>query len=209
MQTDLLRPFNTLDYTLLQPGDILLVANPTDMPVIRYCLFWSHVGIVSPRGDVIDAVREPRGEATADQTWHQVQHAPLLAYQRAYDILAVRPRLPASGRQAAALYAESQIGLPYAPNIIRIVFGRYDTAVCSCASLMWQAYKKQGLDLAPTPAWFGLNVVPLLLARDPQVEVIGHGTRYLIVPASERRLRLERWWFRHAVGAEILVHGVS
>jgi uncharacterized protein YycO len=200
---DTVLPFNTLDNSILEPGDILLVANPTDMPLIRYLIFWSHVGLVSTRGGVVDAVREPRGEATDEQAWFQVQHAPLLSYQLAYDILALRPRLPAAERRAAALYAESQIGLPYAPNLWRILFGRRDTTVCSCASLVWQAYKKQGLDLAPVPAWCSLNVLPLWLARDPQVEIIGRGTRYATIPAHMRRLRVQRWWFRRVVGGGV------
>lgn len=108
MTIDLIRPYNTLDYDILEPGDILLVANPTDMPLIRYLIFWSHVGVVSTRGTVIDAVREPRGEHQESQRWYQVQEAPLQSYRLAYDILAVRPRLPQQARHQAALYAESK-----------------------------------------------------------------------------------------------------
>lgn len=191
---------NTLDVSLLQPGDILMVANPTDMPLIRYAIFWSHVGIVSARGTVIDAVREPRGEGQDRQTWFQVQEAPLSAYLLAYDILAVRPRLPAEARLAAARYAASKLGAPYAPTVQRILLGRRDTAAYSCASLMWQAYQEQGLDLAPAPALCrNLNVMPLWLARDPQVEAVASGTRY--VHLSSRRSSAQRWWFRRVLCA--------
>ena len=199
-----LLPHNTLDVSLLQPGDILLEANPTDMPVLRYTIFWSHVGIVGTRGGVIDAVREPRGEGQAAQAWFQVQEAPLSSYLLAYDILAVRPRLPAEARLAAAQFAESKLGAPYAPSVRRIVVGRRDAGAYSCASLMWQAYQRQGLDLAPAPAWCpNLNVIPLWLARDPQVEIIARGTRYAVIPPRLRRLRAERWWVSRVVGARL------
>jgi len=205
----LVRDFNTLDYSLLEPGDILMLANPTDMPVIRFLVFWSHVGIVATQGDVIDAVREPRGEYTEDVPWYCVRRSPIKLYRAGYDILAVRPRLPAAARMAAALHAERHVGAPYAANVWRVFFGRRDTAGYSCAALMWQAYDKQGLNLAPAPAWCEYNVVPLFLARDPHVDVIARGTRYRPIPPSCRRLRLERRWFHHVLGADIFVDGVA
>lgn len=204
MATDHVRDSNSLDYSILEPGDILLVANPTDMPVLRYLIFWSHVGIVSTQGDVIDAVREPRGDYDAGALWRQVRRSPLSFYRLCYDILAVRPRLPAAARYAAALYAESKVGAPYAANMRMILFGRRDERGYSCASLMWQAYKLQGLDLAPVPAGCGLNVLPLLLARDAQVEVVGRGTRYGPIGRAEWARRAERWWVRRVVGTGIV-----
>ncbi len=205
----LVRDCNTLDYSLLEPGDILMLANPTDMPVIRFVVFWSHVGIVTVQGDVIDAVREPRGEYTEDIEWHCVRRSPLKLYRAGYDILAVRPCLPRQARVEAARYAERYVGAPYAASAWRVVFGRRDTKGYSCASLMWQAYEKQGLNLAPAPAWCEYNVVPLFLARDPHVDVIARGTRYRPIPPSCRRLRLERRWFRYVLGADILLDGVA
>ncbi len=205
MVSDSVRDTNSLDYSALAPGDILLVANPTDMRIMRYLIFWSHAGIVSTQGDVIDAVREPRGDYDDSAVWYQVRRSPLSFYQKCYDILAVRPRLPQAARHAAALYAESKVGAPYAANMRMILFGRREERGYSCASLMWQVYKKQGLDLAPVPAWGGLNVLPLILAHDAQVEVVGRGTRYGLIEPSERRLWLERWWIRRVLGAEIMV----
>jgi uncharacterized protein YycO len=200
-----IRDQNTLDCTILEPGDILMVANPTDVPIIRYLIFWSHVGIVGlDSTQVIDAVREPRGEWTGEPAWYQVRRGPVSSYLLSYDILAIRPRLAAVARSAAAEYAESKVGLPYAPTVRRILYGRRDTSAYSCASLMWQAYERQGLDLAPIAASSGLNVVPLVLARSPHVDVIGRGTRYGSMRAQARRLRAQRWWFRHALGADIV-----
>jgi uncharacterized protein YycO len=204
----LIRDRATLDTSILEPGDILMVANPTDRPAIRYLVFWSHVGIIGSSGvDVIDAVREPRGEWHGEPNWFHVQRGPLSSYLLSYDILAVRPRLPAAARRAAADYAEGKVGAPYADSLRSILFGRRDTSGYSCASLMWQAYKKQGLNLAPAPSWFEYAVIPLALSRDPQVEVIGRGTRYRLIPVTCRRLRLERRWFRYVLGADILVDG--
>lgn len=208
MAEPLLRAQNTLDCTLLEPGDILVVANPTDIGLMRLLLFWSHVGIVSTDTSlVIDAVREPRGEWSGEPRWRQVQAGPLASYLLSYDVLAVRPKLPAAARRAAALYAESKVGTPYAASVARILLGRRDTSAYSCASLMWQAYQRQGLDLAPVPAWCSLTVVPLFLARDPRIEVIGRGTRYRLLGPSQRRLTLERLWYRRVLGADILVSG--
>ena len=73
--SDFVRPENTLDIAVLEAGDILMVANPTDMTLIRYAVFWSHVGLVTERGDVIDAVREPRGEYGDQTEFYQVHRS--------------------------------------------------------------------------------------------------------------------------------------
>lgn len=196
-----LLPANPLDLSMLEPGDILLVANPTDMPAIRWTLFWSHVGLYSTQGDVIDAVREPRGEYAGEDVWFQVRRSSLASYEASHDLLALRPPLVTPARRAAALFAESKVGAPYAANVGRILWGRGDSRGYSCASLAWEAYNEQGLDLAPVPAWCRLNVVPLLLARDRRLQVVGRGTRYAEL---DRRTRLARWWLTHILHAGVL-----
>jgi uncharacterized protein YycO len=205
--SDLLRAENTLDYALLRPGDIVLVANPTDMPIIRYTVFWSHVGLVTEQGDVIDAVRERRGEYLPDAAWFQVRRSPFDSYRKSYDVLALRPRCPAETRLAAVRYAETKVGAPYASSVPRILFGRKDESSYSCASLMWQAYARQGVELFSVPSWLSLNVAPLALDRNRALAVVGCGTRYLPLPREQRRLRVERWWFRRVVGANIRAGG--
>lgn len=209
----LLRDFNTLDYSLLEPGDILSVANPTDVGLMRYLVFWSHVGVVSAHGDVIDAVREPRGEYVGDDTFFQVHRSPFDSYRLSYDVLALRPKLPAAARREAALYAESKLGTPYSPTVLHILFGRRDTKGYSCASLLWQAYRQQGLDLGRLrltrliDPLLAVAVIPLALSHDPQVEIIDLGTRYRPIPEGARRLRWQRRWFKRVLGAHILVDG--
>jgi uncharacterized protein YycO len=198
-------PLNDLDYSLLQPGDILLVANPTDRWWIRYPVFWSHIGIVTERG-VVDAARDPRGDAANSRpSWYSVEAVPYYGYQVAYDIIALRVKCPPEVRLAAARYADSKIGFPYSSTYRQVAFSRRDTSHYSCASLMWQAYKTQGIDLAPTPGDIEIAVLPAALAHSREVEVVGRGTRYKPIPCQPRYLPLilERLWFRHVLRADI------
>jgi uncharacterized protein YycO len=175
-------PVNSLDFRLLEPGDLLLVANPSDPAWIRYLLFWSHVGIVGLHENIIDAVREPRGACVEQQTWYHVQSVPYGVYQLNMDILALRVNASPAARWQAAAYAEERVGMPYAPTVWRILWGRRDTTAYSCASLMWQAYAAQGIDLDPLPIHGNLLVIPAVLACSRQVSVIGRGTRYAAPP---------------------------
>jgi uncharacterized protein YycO len=198
---------NDLDLSLLEPGDLLLVANPTDPWYIRYTVFWSHVGMAVD-GGVIDAVREPRGEATdLRPKWWSVQRVPFQAYASSHDILALRVTCGKDLRGEAARYAEARIGAPYSPNVAKILFSRRARDHYSCASLAWQAYMVQGIDLAPAPFGLEIAVLPAMLIRSPSVEVIAYGTRY--GPAERGRSRLPRLlvrrWFRHLSRADILV----
>lgn len=136
-----------------------------------------------------------------------MHHSPFDSYQKSYDILALRPQCTIETRRAAARYAESKVGAPYASSIPGILFGRSDETGYSCASLMWQAYKKQGLDLFPVPSWLDINVVPLALDHSTRLDVIGRGTRYRPIPTALRRLRAERCWFQRIIGANIFVDG--
>jgi len=182
----------------------LLVANPTDPWYIRYTLFWSHVGIVTPHG-VIDAIREPRGEYVELQRWGRVQCAPFEAYAANHDILALRVKCSPEVRRAAFEYAQGKIGLPYSPNIPKILFNRRDTDHYSCGSLAWQAYREQGIDLAPSP--FQILVIPAMLIRSPHIEMVAYGTRYKPIKRGWHHLGrlLERSWFRYLSRANIIV----
>lgn len=201
-----LRGRNGLDFRSLEPGDLLLVANPTDPWYIRYTIFWSHVGIVTPEG-VVDAVREPRGELTELQSWGKVQCAPLEVYAAGHDLLALRVRCSPQEKQAAAEYARSRVGLPYSPTIKKILFSRRATGHYSCASLAWQAYMEQGIDLAPSPWDCDIFVLPVALLSSPHMEVVGYGTRYEGVKRSPRNLGslIERLWLRRLARFEIVV----
>jgi|GEM_PF-6188799 len=199
-----IRPTNDLDFGILEPGDILIVSNPTDRWYTRFTVFWSHIGIVTERG-VVDAARDPRGEKAANRTWYSVQCVPFADYAANYDILALRVKCGVAQRQIAARYAESKIGAPYAPTLWHMFFTRRSSQYYSCASLMWQAYQIQGIDLAPTPFNLECVVLPGALARSPRVEVIGRGTRYAAIPLAWENLGLiaSRLWFRYVLRCDI------
>ena len=139
MANSCLKEKNDLDFGSLEPGDLFLVANPTDPWYIRYTLFWSHVGIVTSQG-VIEAIRAPRGEYVELQRWGTVQCAPFKVYAANHDILALGVKCGPEVRQAAVEYAQGKIGLPYSPSVRKILFNRRDTDHYSCGSLAWQAY---------------------------------------------------------------------
>lgn len=197
-------PYNDLDFSVLEPGDILIVSNPTDRWYTRFTVFWSHIGIVTERG-VVDAARDPRGERAKNRLWYSVQCVPFEDYAANYDILALRVRCECEKRLAAARYAESKIGAPYAPTIWHMLFTRRSTRYYSCASLMWQAYMLQGIDLNPTPFNLEFVVLPGALARSQYVEVIGRGTRYAAIPLTPGNLGviLSRCWFRYVLRCDI------
>ncbi len=199
-----LREENDLNFDLLEPGDILLVANPTDLWFVRYLFLWSHVGIVT-EGGVVDAIRDPRGEYIEEQQWGTVQCVPHRIYSANHDIIALRVKCSREKRAAAARYAMERLGLPYSPTLRKTFFSRGDTTHYSCASLMWQAYKAQGIDLDPLPWKANLILFPALLLHSPHIEVIARGTRYKPIPKNwrNRGLIMERMWFKHMLRADI------
>jgi uncharacterized protein YycO len=204
MANPLMKEKNDLDFGSLEPGDLLLVANPTDPLYIRYTLFWSHVGIVTSQG-VIDAIRDPRGEFVQLQRWGRVQCAPFKVYAANHDILALRVKCSPEVRGAAVDYAQAKIGLPYSPNIRKILFNRRDIDHYSCGSLAWQAYMGQGINLAPSS--FETLVLPAMLLRNPHIEIVAYGTRYEPIKRGWRHFGrlLERLWFRCISRANIII----
>jgi len=111
MANPLLKEKNDLDFGSLEPGDLLLVANPTDPWYIRYTLFWSHVGIVTPEG-VVDAIRDPRGEYAEPQKWGTVQSAPIKVYAANHDILALRVKCSPEVRGLPSSMPRGRSGSP-------------------------------------------------------------------------------------------------
>ena len=199
-----LKEENDLDFHLLEPGDLLLVANPTDVWLVRYLLFWSHVGVVTQEG-VVDAVRDPRGEYIEEQHWGTVQCVPFRVYRANHDIIALRVECAPAKRVGAATYAMQRAGLPYSPTLGKVLLARMDTTHYSCASLAWQAYQAQGIDLDPLSWNSNIILLPALLVRSPLVRVISQGTRYTPIARTWRNaaLIMERVWFRHMLRARI------
>jgi uncharacterized protein YycO len=191
---------NDLDFNLLEPGDLLLVANPTDIWLVRYLLFWSHVGMVADRG-LVDAVRDPRGDYIEQQRWGTVQWVPYRIYRANHDILALRVKCSREKRAAAARYALQKVGLPYSPTLRTTFLGHRETDCYSCASLVWQAYLAQGIDLYPFPGGPIFNVLPSFILRSSHVEVIARGVRPERATGAwpKSRLAVERLWFKYVL----------
>lgn len=191
---------NDLDFDLLEPGDLLLVANPTDIWLVRYLLFWSHVGIVADNG-IVDAVRDPRGDYVEEQRWGTVQWVPFRIYRANHDIVALRVKCRREKRLAAARYALQKVGLPYSPTLRMAFFGHRDVHHYSCASLVWQAYLAQGIDLYPFWASPIFNILPGFLLRGRHLAVLGRGVRPRQIGGAwhKRRLAMESLWFRYVL----------
>jgi len=205
--TDSLLPKNTFDFSLLEAGDVLLVANPGDRWYIRTFLFWSHNGLVTGYGGdtaVIDAVREPRSPDDRGPFW-QVKYATFEEYSNNFDILALRVKCSPEVKAAAVAYAESKVGTPFGRSYREILFSRKRTDTYSCANLLWQAYKAQGIDLAPFPKDLEWVVLPSAVAKSRWVEVVGMGTRYNTSAGKRGTLsfRLGRWWFKKVLRVRI------
>ena len=100
---------NSFDFTLLQPGDLVLVANPGDD---------AHA--------FVDAVNLPvrRAARRADRTllWQRVRYTSLRAFQAYMDILVLRPQVAPETRQAAADFARAQVGKPFLRRIVAGMF---------------------------------------------------------------------------------------
>ena len=201
---DLLVRKNTFDFGLLEPGDIVLCANPRDVFLLRTLLFWSHAGIYT--GDegahaFVDAVNLPvRGRRRGGRlTWQRVRYSSLAMYQSYVDVVVLRVDCPPEKRLAAADFAQTQLGKPFPRNLwVSFLSRRSDAQAYSCTSLVWHAYKIQGLDLSPL--WLFRLVLPWpsALAANPRVRIIGVGTRLKNVPWRSPYLMLafERFWFK-------------
>ncbi len=200
---DLLVRKNTFDFSCLEPGDIVLCANPRDVFLLRTFLFWSHAGIYTGREGAhafVDAVDLPvRGRRRSSRlSWQSVRYSSLSMYESYIDVVALRVDCPPEKRRAAAAFAEAQVGKPFPKRLWLSFFDHRRTRGYSCTSLVWHAYREQGVDLAPR--WLFRLVLPWpsALAANAQVRVIGLGTRLKSVPfrVPYRSLAVQRFWFR-------------
>ncbi len=125
----LFRPRNTFDFSLLEPGDLVLVANPTDPWLTQAAVFWSHVAIYvgdSEEHAFVDAVNLPIPIAgrRRDQglPWQKVRFTSLRMFRSYVDVLVLRPPLPAAARRAAAEWARAQVGKPFPRRVAAAFF---------------------------------------------------------------------------------------
>lgn len=217
----LIHHHNTLDYTVLEPGDLVLVANPSDPWPIQALMFWSHVAIYvgeSEERAFVDAVNLPirrAGRRTGrGLPWQRVRYTGLRMFRSYADVLVLRPRLPASARRAAAEFAASQVGKPFSRSLVAGLLrprGRTPSgsAEFTCASLVWTAYYRQGLDLCSGPLGRLVLPWPSRLGHDRRLAHVARGTRFQPVRAGRGPLRLwlTRAWARWALRSDILWQG--
>lgn len=207
---DLLVRKNTLDFSRLEPGDIVLCANPRDVFLLRALLFWSHAGIYTGQEGAhafVDAVDLPvRGRRRGGRLpWQSVRHSSLSMYQSYVDVVALRVECPPEKRRDAAAFAEAQVGKPFPKRLWLSFLDRRHAGAFSCTSLVWHAYREQGIDLAPP--WLLRLILPWpsALAGHSHVHIIGLGTRMKAVPFRSPYLTLafERFWFRRILRKKI------
>jgi uncharacterized protein YycO len=198
----LLTRTNSLDFGSLEPGDIVLCANPRDVFALRAVLFWSHAGMYTGLGEArafVDAVNLPvRGGARGKLIWRKVRFSSLAMYRGYVDVVALRVDCPPEARRAAAAFAVAQVGKPFARGLcVSFLNRRRDDNSFTCTSLVWRAYLEQGIDLAP--AWLCRRVLPWpsALAAHQRVRVVGVGTRLRPIPRRRAYLPLiiQRCWF--------------
>jgi len=218
----LFRLRNSLDFARLEPGDLILVANPSDPVWLQATLFWSHVAIYVGGDDsraFVDAVNLPvRGAARrGDRTllWQRVRFTSRRAFESYVDLLVLRPLLPADARRAAAEFARSQVGKPFcrrpAAGILKGWPGGpgEPPSEYTCSSLVWEAYRRQGLDLSPRGLGRLFFPWPSRLDHDRRLRHVGRGTRLRPISPAAGRLGyfLARAWFKWGLRSDILWRG--
>ncbi len=191
---------NDLDTALLEPGDVVLVANSHDNRAIRWTMFWSHAAIYTgrePNEAFIDAVNLPVGRHAKRQIWRQVRFTPMARFRHYEDVLVLRPKAPPEVRRRAAEYAVAQVGKPFPPTWRAFFTGTNSDAYFSCTSLIWHAYHSQGIDLSARRRPFGLGrriiPSPRSFQRHPRLRPVARGTRVL-----RAQLLAPRGWIRLA-----------
>ncbi len=223
-----MHPRNTFDFSLLEPGDLVLVANPTDPWPIRAFLFWSHVAVYVGESEdrtFVDAVNLPVRRAgrrsERGQPWQRVRYTSLRMFRSYLDVLVLRPDLPVEARMAAAEFARAQVGKPFPSRLGAAMLkpaqargpagGRKEAppGEFTCSSLVWHAYRRQGLDLSSGLLGGILLPWPSLLGHDPRLAHVGRGTRYRPLRAvrGQVALLLSRAWARWALRADISWRG--
>ncbi len=208
----LLTKWNSLDFSLLEAGDIVLCANPHDVPAMRAVLFWSHAGIYTGLPDesraFVDAVNLPvRDRGRGKLPWQRVRFTSKRMYASYVDILVLRPDCPREKRAAAAAYAIGKVGKPFHRWLLVGFLKIRDEDHFTCASLVYQAYRVQGVDLAPRLFFRRVVPWPSAMAKHPHIRVVAAGTRWRPIPLTPAnwKIILARLWFRYARGAPIIL----
>ena len=145
-------PVQCLPYARLQPGDILVGANPA-------CAYggWSHVSLYLGEGEVLGY------DLLAGIYPTQVEE---FAHYRRLRVL--RPRLAADERAKAADWGRNLVG-----GVFCLFALREDPQRWTCAKAVWAAFARRGLDLAPA----AVLVTPADLAESSAADVVWEAQR--------------------------------
>lgn len=136
----LLTKLNDVYFSRLEPGDIVLCANPHDVSFLRAALFWSHAGLYTGLPDearaFVDAVDLPvRRRSEGKLIWQRVRFTSRRMYLSYVDILVLRPKCSREKREAAAAYAVSKAGKPFPRRFWLSFLRRNDQEAFTCTSL--------------------------------------------------------------------------
>ncbi|HEY3313678.1 MAG TPA: hypothetical protein VGL40_00115 [Bacillota bacterium] len=209
----LLSKQNSVDFARLEPGDIVLCANPHDASLLRTFLFWSHAGLYTGLPEAakafVDAVDLPvRRRSERRLPWQRVRFTSKRMYLSYVDILVLRVDCSKEKREAAAAFAVAQVGKPFPRHLFRTFFRLHDQTAFTCTSLVYHAYRGQGVDLSPRILLGRTIPWPSSLARHPRIEEVARGTRWRPIPLSVRNWRpiIQRLWFRYVIRTQIILN---
>lgn len=138
----------TADFSVLEPGDILLCHNPDG----GYG-YWTHAVLYVGAGQAVDAYDFERG----------TQLRRVEAYRNYAEVAVLRAKMPAEKRAQLAHWALAEVGKPYDP-----FSGLTDTHSQYCSKLIWQLYGKAGVKLCEERTW----ILPDQLAQSAALQSV-------------------------------------
>jgi uncharacterized protein YycO len=143
---------NQLDFSQLQPGDIILVGNAGGS-YGRY----THAAIYVGNDQAIDMYISTGVYLTSLDAYHDYRWAAIL-----------RVKATKTQKVAAVDYSLKQLGLPFF-----ILAPRNNDGLWYCSKLVWQAYARQGIDLDPYQDYW---ITPDDLQDSPKIQLIANTT---------------------------------
>ncbi|MDH7578985.1 MAG: YiiX/YebB-like N1pC/P60 family cysteine hydrolase [Bacillota bacterium] len=143
---------NSLNLSLLQPGDILLGGNSGG----SYGCF-THAGLYIGNNKVVDMYISTGVYITEAETYHQYDWAAIL-----------RVKAEPSQKKAVVSYVSKEVGSPFF-----ILTPKAENGLWYCTKLIWYAYLQQGVDLdffksywvIPDAFWYSTNTQVIAYSR--------------------------------------------
>mgnify|MGYP000897560676 CR=1 FL=1 len=139
---------NSLDLSILEPGDVLLGGNPGG----SYG-HYTHAGMYVGNNRVVTMY-----------TSTGVYLEQPAAYRRYHWAAVVRVKASPQQKKEAVSYCLSQVGSPFF-----ILTPKTEDGLWYCSKLIWLAYLKQGIDLDPFNSYW---VLPDAFVHSPHIQVL-------------------------------------